>query len=319
MKYFLLFFTSVYGFSACTSDTQKVAIPYSATPVTEARIFAPDLISTKENSEFYIHFSPDGLTAYFSRRAPEEKQKIYASTFEEGQWSVPELQAFSTDRDETPFITSDGKRFFFGSERPIPGKPNLGNFDMNVWVMEKETTGWGEPTPLPEPINEVQQAGEEWPSSNNNLFNSIDDRTFYFTTMKRGEKAIQLYTTEWDGRQFSTPEKITGLFEDPKYWINSATLSPNGKFLVFNSFGIPDAGGGEDIFVSHKTDKGWSLAKPVGNKVNTEHEEGSPSFSRDGRYFFFTRTEKISADTYGESDIYFIETDALQLEALFKK
>ncbi len=81
---------------------------------------------------------------------------------------------------------------------------------MNVWMMEKESDGWSEPTPLPEPINAVQEEGEQWPSSNNNFFFTNDNRTFNFTTMISGSENIKLYTTQFDGTTFTEPEEVTG-------------------------------------------------------------------------------------------------------------
>jgi Tol biopolymer transport system component len=247
------------------SDSNKFS-DYVNTPVSEPTPFAPGVISTEDHSEFSIAFSPDGLTAYFSRRAPEEKQKIYSTQFKDGSWTQPELMPFSTDRDESPFVTADVEWFFFGSERAIPGKPNKGNFDMNIWAMKQTSEGWSEPQPLDNRINQVQAEGEEWPLGNSSQLFSHDDQTFYFTAMMRGRAGIELYQTEFDGENFSDPVRIEGIFSDPKYWVHAATVSPDGQYLVFNSHGAPRGLGGEDIYVSKKTDTGWSEAVAIGNQ-----------------------------------------------------
>lgn len=263
-------------------------------------------------------FSPDGLKAYFSRRAPQEKQKIYETAWVDGTWSTPTVCVFSTDRDEAPSITPDGKLFFFGSERPVPNKPNKGNFDMNIWMMKKGEDEWSEPEPLPFPINDVQVEGEQWPSSNNNFLFPIDNETFYYSTMVRGTTTIQLFRTEYKNGAFTTPVEITGLFEDAKYWIYSPVVSPDGQYLVFNSYGAPGGTGGEDIFVAQKTANGWSRARPIGVKINSTDEESGPRFSRDGKYFFFTRAKNLGNYEYGEWGIFYIETEFLELEKLFQ-
>ncbi len=302
----------------CQSQEQSNSVEYTKDRVTDAIPFAKGIISTDENSEFEIMFSPNGLKAYFSRRAPGEKQKIYETEFVNGSWREPIVCEFSIDRDEAPSITPNGKLFFFGSERPIPGKPNKGNYDMNIWMMEKVNEGWGPPKPLPFPINDVQVEGEEWPSSNNNFFFPLDDETFYYTSMVRGTKSVKLFETKYKDRAFTDPIEIIGIFEDDKYWIYSAVVSPDEKYLVFNSYGAPGGTGGEDIFVSKRTANGWSLAKPIGMKVNSKDEESGPRFSRDGKYFFFTRAENLGNYEYGEWGIYFIETEYLALDKLFE-
>jgi Tol biopolymer transport system component len=316
LNYVLL--TTILVFLSCKSDQQIPEINYSKDVVSEPIPFAQGIISTEENSEFELTFSTDGLTTYFSRRAPEQKQTIYKSTLVDGKWSTPILASFSIDRDETSLITPDGKFMYFGSERPIPDKPNKGNFDMNIWKMERTETGWSEPVPLPTPINEVQEEGEEWPSSNNNFFFTNDNETFYYTTMVRGTKSIKLYETKLEGGNFSAPKVIDGLFDDENYVVYSAVISPDGNFLVFNSYGVPSGSGGEDIFVSKKTQNGWSRAKPIGPLVNTKGEESSPRFSRDGKYFFFSRAENFGNYEYGNWSIFFVETEYLGLSELFE-
>ena len=314
----IIFLTVILGFLSCKSEQKIPEINYSNNVVSEPIPFAQGIISTENNSEFELTFSTDGLTTYFSRRAPEQKQVIYESKFIDGKWSTPIQASFSTDRDETPLITPNGKFMYFGSERPIPNKPNKGNFDMNIWKMERTENGWSEPMPLSEPINEVQQEGEEWPSSNNNFLFTNDNKTFYYTTMVRGTKSIKLYETKFDGQDFSEPKVINGLFDDEKYFVYSAVISPDGNFLVFNSYGVPSGAGGEDIFVSKKTENGWSEAKPIGQLVNSKDEESSPRFSRDGKYFFFSRAENLGNYEYGEWTIFFVETEYLNLEKIFE-
>jgi len=314
----ILFIIIIFGFLSCNEDHKKPEVKYSTEIISKPIPFAQGIISTEDNSEFELTFSTDGLKTYFSRRAPEEKQKIYMSDFNNGKWTTPKLADFSTDRDETAHITPNGKFFFFGSERPIPSQPNKGNFDMNIWMMEKTENGWSKPKPLPEPINSVQIENEEWPSSNNNFFFTNDNETFYFTTMKRGTKSIKLFETKFDGKTFSEPKAIDGIFNDEKFWIYSAVISPNGKYLVFNSYDAPGGKGGEDIFVSKKTENGWSMAKPIGQPINSKDEESSPRFSRDGKYFFFSRAENLGNYEYGEWSIFFVETEYLNLEKIFE-
>jgi len=314
----IIFIISAFGLFSCKTETEIPRIEYSKEVVSSPIQFAKGVISTNDHSEFDLTFSSDGQKVYFSRKAPEKKQKIYVSDFKNGKWTEPLLADFSIDRDECASITPDGKYLFFGSERPIPGKPNKGNFDMNIWMMDKTDNGWSEPRPLPEPINAVQLENEKWPSSNNNFLFTIDNETFYFTTMMRGAKRIKLYETKFDGKHFSEPKTINGIWDDEKSWVYSAVISPNGKYLVFNSYDAPGGKGGEDIFVSKKTESGWSKAKAIGQLVNSKDEESSPRFSRDGKYFFFSRAENLGDYEYGEWSIFFVETEYLNLEKIFE-
>lgn len=302
----------------CENSEKGNSVNYSSDRISEAQPFAKGIISTEENSEFEIAFSPDGLKTYFTRREPDRKQKIYETDFNNGAWIKPKIASFSVDRDEAPSITPNGELFFFGSERPIPNKPNKGNFDMNIWMMKRTNKGWSEPEPLPYPINDVQIEGEEWPSSNNNLLSPLNNETFFYSTMVRGTNSIQLFETTYKNGKFSNPIKIDGLFDDSKYWIYSPVVSPDGNYLFFNSYGVPDGLGGEDLYVSKRTKNGWSKAVALGNNVNSKDEEGGARFSRDGKYFFFTKGKNVENDELAEWDIYYIETEYLNLEKMFE-
>ena len=316
MRYLLMLF-AVASLVGC-SEGKKTEVSYASGQVMIPELFAPGIISTVENDEYDLCFTPDGRTVYFTRRIPDAKQKIYRSDLVGGQWTAPQVAPFSSDRDETPYITPDGHTFYFGSEREIPGKPNKGGFDMNVWMMRKDGNHWTNPEPLPEPVNYVQIEGENWPSSNNNFFFTLDGKTHYFTTMMRGSNAIDIYTTELEDGQFSEPQPIEGLFENDRLWQYSASISPDGRFLVFNSYQAPGGKGGEDLYVSRKTPSGWSNAVSIGNGINTNGEESSGRFSPDGRYFFYTHSDNLGEDSYGPWSIYFVETEYLNLPSLFE-
>jgi hypothetical protein len=280
-------------------------------------IFAEDVISTKDKSVFNLAFTNNDNTVYFTRRQGNEKQKIYFSNFENNKWTEPKIASFSTDRDEAPFITPNEKTLYFGSQRPIPKMENKGNFDMNIWKTERRGNKWSEPTPLSNTINQVQIEKEEWPSSNQNSIYTYNEVDFYFATMVRGTKTIDIYQTKKLKNGFTKPNKVIGLFENDNYWKSTPIISPDGNYLIFNAYGTPDGKGGEDIYVSKKTENGWSLAKNMGALVNSKEEEASARFSKDGKFFFFAREIKENPLKDGIWSIYYVETKYLELENLF--
>lgn len=64
---------------------------------------------------------------------------------------------------------------------------------------------------------------------------------------------------------------------------------------------IPD--GQEDFFLSDKVNGEWQKAKPLGPPVNSDLNEGAPSFSCDGKLIFFTECERPEGK--GSCDIYY--------------
>ncbi len=188
---------------------------------------------------------------------------------------------------------------------------------MNIWKTDLNSGKWSEPTPLSETINKVQIEKEEWPSSTENSIFTNDGFNYYFATMLRGTKSIEIYQTKLLNNEFSQPAKINGLFEEDKYWKSTPTFSPDGNYMFFNSYGNPLGNGGEDIYVSKQTDNGWTKAKNLGDLISSTAEEASAKFSNDGKYFFFAREFKQKPDQDGIWSIYYIETKFLNIEQLF--
>src|SRR5437867_1011611 len=123
---------------------QSVAQPRylsgSDTTLSEPTIFSEGIIST---GDFDSHpaFTPDGKTLYFVRSDPAFSHwTILVSRLEKGRWRTPEVAPFSGQySDADPFITLDGSRFYFISNRPVVGKTTS---DLDIWMMERTGTGW---------------------------------------------------------------------------------------------------------------------------------------------------------------------------------
>ncbi len=307
---------TIFGSCNSTKNISKT-IFYSSQEIDKPIIFAEGIISVKDRNVFNISFTPDQQTAYFTLRKGNEKQKIYYSQFVNQKWAEPKVASFSTDRDECPSLTPDGKTIYFGSQRPILGRESKGNFDMNVWQTNWVDGKWSNPVALSETINKVQIDKEEWPSSTENSIFTNDGINYFFATMLRGTKAIQMYQTRLVNREFMQPVKVSGLFEDDKYWKSTPVISPDGNYMIFNSYGNPKGKGGEDIYISKRTANGWTKAKNIGNIINTNAEEAAARFSNDGKYFFFAREFKENPDKDGIWSIFYIETKFLNIEQLF--
>ena len=88
---------------------------------------------------------------------------------------------------------------------------------------------------------------EEWPSSTETSLFTNDNFSYYFATMLRGTKTIEIYNTQLMDNKFSEPVKVNGLFENDNYWKSSPIISTDGNYLIFNAYNTPLGQGGEDI------------------------------------------------------------------------
>ncbi|WGD34554.1 hypothetical protein [Olleya sp. YS] len=283
-------------------------------------LFLPDIVTNLKDQEFGLTLSPDCKTILFTRRIGDEKQKVYETRFANNIWSTPVITSFSTDRDESPQFSKDGNTVYFGSARPIPNRPNKGNFDMNVWQTQWVDGKWTTPIPLPEIINKVQVENEEWPSSNVSHFVTANDTTFYTGTMNRNDKGLDIYETSIVNGEFSNFKKLPKTINKEDKWEYAPVISADGQYLFFQVYNREDGFGGDDIFISKKDKNNqWLPSVNLGKLINTNMNECPAAISSDGKYFFFSRDYKKNPEEYdGISSLYFVETRALNLDNLFK-
>lgn len=285
--------------------------------IDQPTLFQPGKISTHQNNEWGIQFTPDGNTAYFTRRDAVTKQKrIYISTKDKKDWSEPQIAPFSTHEDESAFINKQGNQLFFASFRPLPdGRRSSKNIDMNIWVMTWKGKEWSTPQPLSNTINKSMSVEAKWPE--NYEAGPITDKegNLYYWTKGTNSKATNLFYAERkaDGT-FSTPIELIEP-SDNSYFDSAPCLSPDGNVLFFASDNRPNSWG-TDLYYSKKVNGQWSKPKNMGIAINSYSDDSFPSFSPDGKYFFFSSNRAGNKDVNGEAiwDIYYMETKFLNIE-----
>lgn len=270
--------------------------PATPTPdaSTEPVLFAPGVISTEDAHEWHVTFTPDGATAYFARSDrffPQSRQAtIMVSTLEDGAWTMPEVASFSGEfSDIDPSISPDGLRLFFSSIRPVEGAERR---DLDVWMVERTDSGWGDPIHL----------GAEVNSDSDELYPSVaSDGTLYFASDRQGGAG------GWDIYR-STPSEVAtygpaenlGVPINTSAWEYNPTISADGTLLLFASLNRPGGAGAGDIFVSEGVDGRWRPARSLGNPVNTGADEYHPSLSPDDQRLYFVRNT-------GNGDLYYFD------------
>lgn len=280
--------------------------PWASESVPTPRLFAPDVIST-DAREYGITFVPDGAEAYFTRRSGRRgPQQIFMSRFTAGAWTEPELAPFSSDRDEAPFITADGARMLFSSRRPVPG-----GFDRseNIWVISRVGDGWSEPTPLEGVVNQPRSEIDDYTTGTELGPVILASGELLYWTRADPEWRSDVYVAEPDGR---------GGFVNPRpLRLNSGgdesnpAVSPDGRYLVFQALRDAHGVGEQDLYVAERTEYGWSDPWLLSEPINSDRSDGYPSFSPDGRYFFFASDR---GDRSGYYSIYYVDVEALGLD-----
>lgn len=290
-------------------------------PVIEPTVFAPGIIST---GLFDSHpaFTPHGESLYFLRSTPTfSLWTIVVSRFENGRWNTPEVAPFSGQySDADPFITADGSRMYFISNRPVPGKAKP---DLDIWIVEKTSNGWSEPKNPGAPIN---SPGNEWYPT------IAANGTIYFGSDREGGKGrTDIYRCRLVGGKYTEAENLGDIINTP-FNEFEALIAPDEHFLILMGGGRSDTRGGFDLYISYYRNGAWTKPVNLGEKINSSGNEYSPLISPDGKYFFWTSARsftdnplekrldyqelmnKLQSPRNGLGDIYYIDLAALSIE-----
>jgi ankyrin repeat protein len=258
-------------------------------PGMTARRFAPGVVST-EKPELNAVFTPDGREFYFTVTRGPRAWTIMVMWQIDGRWTGPDVAPFSgTYGDVDLFITPEGKRLYYCSNRP-PSGAGEAKRDFDIWVVERAGDSWSAPRRLDAPVN--SDADEFYPSLTR-------DGALYFQSMRAGG-GPDLYVARPGGAGFASVERLgepisTAGFESDPF------VAPDGSFLVFSRID-PDGYGRGDLLVSRRgPDGAWSEPENLGPAVNTDAYENCPMLSPDGKYLFFTR----------DGDIYWVDARVL--------
>jgi hypothetical protein len=251
--------------------------PYdSAKPLPHATLFEPGIISTGDY-ESHAAFTPDGREMYFLKMAPNfSRWSIFVSRYNNGRWSQPEVAPFSGQyQDADPYVTADGKYFYFISDRPVEsGGERQSHHD--IWVMEKTGPAWSAPRHLPAPVN--SDVDEFYPIA-------LKNGTLYFGSQRKEANGVgDIYPAvpQKDG-SYSVenlgPPVNSGAGE------YEAFVTEDERLMLLAITRRPDSLGDIDLYVSHKqpNDK-WSEPVNLGPEINSPGRELSPKLTPDGKY-----------------------------------
>jgi hypothetical protein len=281
------------------------------TPCTAAGAepFIPGTISTEEKEAFGA-FSPDGQEFYFTRFSiGRDRSSLLVSRRVGEAWGAPEVLPFSGRHgDREPFITPDGQRLFFVSDRPHPEKHDP---SYDLWMVERlGPNAWGTPRRLPEPINSVTSEASPVVTRKG---------TLYFASGRPGGYGgMDLYRARPARHGFAAPENLgPPVSTDAREW--GLYVSPDERVMVITRTPLHHASR-PNLHLSVWRRGRWSETRPVGPSVNSEAHEFGPMLSPDGQRLYFTRdaTQVMSRDLDARMDIHYVDACQLGADAVIR-
>ena len=248
------------------------------TPSSSAKIFAPEIVSTKQK-ERDIAISPDGKEIYYTIFQNGFDGNIFFIKKVDGVWSVPQIASFSGNgADLEPAFAANGNRLYFASTR------NANNY--NIWYVERAENGsWSSPIDVGSPVN--TSANEFYPSIAN------DGSIYYTAEYSNGIGGEDIWYAQYLDGEYQTPIALPELNTEMDEF--NAFVDPDERFIYFGSFGRSDGLGGGDIYKSTRSGDSWRAGINLGSSVNSKDLDYCPFISPDGKYLFFTSQRSTSS------------------------
>lgn len=262
-------------------------------PGTTPRVFASGKVSTEKEFEFGAVFSNDRSEFYYGVEI-NGKAETRMMKFENGNWSQPvKILVHEVYSYNDPFLTPDGKKLFFISDRSMTGTGAKKDYD--IWYVERQGEGWSEP----------KNAGKNINSDKNEYYISFTKTSkMYFSSNTQDNERknnYDIYSSDMKNGEFQPSVKL-GPGINTSFYEADVFVAPDESYLVFAA-NRPGGLGSGDLYISfRKPDGTWTPSKSLGNTINTETDDFCPYVSPDGNYLFYA----------SRGDIYWVSTEVLR-------
>lgn len=308
---FLLVTTSVISFAQ--KDFPRLTGPYlgQTPPGMTPEIFAPGIVSSKDQEHSSLSFSPDGKELWWSLwRLPHDLDKypqiIKYIKFEDGEWNRPKVTPFSGKyRDGGPSFSPDGNRIYFYSRRPLD-EENGTMHDNDIWYVERVKNGWSQPVNLGKTVNTPYVEATPCLAANGNLYFTSDRNQYEDPTGNN-----DLFVSRLTNGVYSEPESISSVINTSYARESFPYIAPDESYIIFSrdSRRFDSEGniidGDRKLMISFKgKDDQWKEAVEMGPDF---FKARFPSISPDGKYLFFTKYSEGNNEDFYWVDAKIIE------------
>ncbi|MFY7900827.1 MAG: TolB family protein [Chitinophagaceae bacterium] len=242
------------------------------------------LISTALNTYHNLRdFSISTVTneAFFTIQSPNQDLSQIV-VVKNKKWHQPQLLPFCDGYAYLePFITYDGKKLFFASNRPKNENDSLKS-DFDIWYVERKnlSDNWAKPINAGSLINSKNDEFYPTIASNGNLYFTMD------ATGGLGKDDI--YYSKWDGLMYAKPMLLNKNINSEGYEFN-AFISKDEKMLIYTKYNAKGGFGSGDLYIAKKDGNNeWMPAENMGNLINTKFMEYCPYYEQNTNTLYFT-------------------------------
>lgn len=258
-----------------------LVLPFLCFSQNKTEAFLPEIVMQFPNVRD-LTISPNGDEILFSAQSVMGNLSAIVSVNKNGdKWSEPQVVSFSGQYfDIEPFFSKDGLKLYFASNRPLDDDLDETK-DFDIWYVKRKTLNgpWSNPINMGNPINTKND--EFYPSiaDNGNLYFTLDNKE-----LKRKD---DIYVSEFKNGSYNTPKVLSDSINSTGYEFN-AFIAPDESYLLYTCYNRKDGLGSGDLYISYKTENGWTKAKNIGGKINTNKMEYCPFVDTRNNTLYFT-------------------------------
>ena len=249
-------------------------------------------INTKAN-EYFPYLTPDGKVFTFTRMDGRQEDLFYAnrddSVFSNAMSYGNNVN--TDDNEGASAMDAQGNFLFVTACNRMDG---YGSCD--IYYSVKQNNIWTAPQGIGKPVN--TGAWEAQPS-----FSSDGSALYFASNRPGGFGGRDIWVSYLDTNMKLSEPKNLGPNINTKYDDQCPFIHADNQTLCFTSNGWPGMGNG-DIYISRKTDTGWTKAVNIGYPINTENDDNGMTVSFDGKTAFLSSSR---AGGFGGLDLYSFE------------
>lgn len=251
-------------------------------PGLTAKLFAPDIVSTSAWGDA-AKFSLDMNSLYVSRwRVKNGKTERYAVNFEKvnGRWR----EIADPERTRLPSFSPDGKTMYIGKH-----------------YKTRTSDGW----------SELKSLGLGFENIRLMSLSASTKNTLVLDEVGTNGNGILRYSRLINGK-YEMPKPLSKEINTGT-WNAHPFIAPDESYIMWD--GERDDGyGSSDLYISFRRQDGtWGEAVNLGDKINTDAEEGGPQVTPDGKYLFFNRMVKMDNNKgSSQSDLFWIDASIIE-------
>jgi Tol biopolymer transport system component len=247
----------------------------------------------KEQFEFGTTYSKDLHEFYYGVEINGKAETRYTK-FVSGKWTPAEkLLVHDVYSYNDPFLSPDGQRLYFISDRSLTGEGPKKDYD--IWYIQRENGKWSQPV----------NAGSNINTSGNEYYMSFTKSgRMYFSSNGRPDGSNNSYDIFWADIQSGEflPAIRAGAGVNTAHYEADVFVASDESYLIFAA-NRPGGLGSGDLHVSFRQPDGsWSQAKSLGDTINTKTDDFCPFVTADGKYLFYA----------SRGDIYWVSSEVIR-------